>query len=256
MKEFLTWISTLSPLTLWITFGVVCLLLILYPNFSKLRRIFSIFFSFRRSRIKDFSWRHAEDFFLCTIKGKSYYWNPNGKSFIVEGGKIMLNWHVVGALRIDIEPIAQNVKGNYLSVIARQENNVYTLVAHTLWGTKTQELVIPKELYRTLQTINLSQDGHFSQRPQKLKRKSFLEPAFRGKRFTVKNIRATFKSVMNVPAMAEKRFYVKPPRTKLEKLRKWNSNEKSSLKKMFFFKPQRFNTIEIEDNEKLIEPKF
>lgn len=256
MKEFLTWIGTLSPLTLWITFGVVCLLLILYPNFSKLRRIFSIFFSFRRSRIKDFSWRHAEDFYLCTIKGKSYYWNPNGKSFIVEGGKIMLNWYVVGALRIDIEPIAQNVKGNYLSVIARQENNVYTLVAHTLWGIKTQELVIPKELYRTLQTINLSQDGHFSQRPQKLKRKSFLEPVFRGKRFTVKNLRATFKSVMKIPGMAEKRFYVKPPRTKLEKLRKWNSNEKSSLKKMFFFNPQRFNNIEIEDNEKLIEPKF
>lgn len=256
MKEFLTWIGTLSPFTLWIIFGVVCLLLILYPNFSKLRRIFSILFSFRRSRIKDFSWRHAEDFYLCTIKGKSYYWNPNGKSFIVEGGKIMLNWHVVGALRIDIEPIAQNVKGNYLSVIARQENNVYTLVAHTLWGTKTQELVIPKEVYRTLQTINLSQDGHFSQRPQKLKRKSFLEPVFRGKRFTVKNLRATFKSVMNLPGMAEKRFYVKPPRTKLEKLRKWNSNEKSSLKKMFFFNPQRFNNVEIEDNEKLIEPKF
>ena len=256
MKELLTWIGTLNQLTLWVSFGMVCLLLILYPSFPKLSRIISIFFSFRRSKIKDFSWRHAEDTYLCTIKGKSYYWNASGRSFIVEGGKIMLNWHVVGALRIDIEPIAQNVKGNYLSVIARQESNVYTLVAHTIWGTKTQELVIPKELYRTLQTINLSQDGHFSQRPQKLKRKSFLEPVFRGKRFTAKNLRQTFKSAMNIPGMAEKRFSVKPPRSKLEKLRKWNNNEKSSLKKMFFFNPQRFNNLEIEDNEKLIDPKF
>ena len=243
MKEFLTWIGTLSPLTLWIIFGVVCFVLILYPNFSKLRRIFSIFFSFRRSRIKDFSWRHAEDFYLCTLKGKSYYWNPNGKSFIVEGGKIMLNWNVVGALRIDVEPVAQNVKGNYLSVIARQENNVYTLVVHTLWGTKTQELVIPKELYRTLQTVNLSQDGHFSQRPQKLKRKSFLEPVFRSKRFSIRNLRATFKTLIKVPGISETRFYAKPPQKRTFYVRNWSNNVKSYMTKMVFFNPERFNQI-------------
>lgn len=246
MKEFLIWIGSLSPFTLWISFGAVCLLLILFPYFSKLRRIFSNFFSFRRSRIIDFSWRHAEDFFLYTIKGKSYYWNPNGKSFIVDGGKIMLNWHVIGALRIDIEPIAKNVQGNYLSVIARQENNVYTLVAHTLKGTITQELVIPKELYRTLQTINLSQDGHFCQRIQKLKRKSFLEPVFRGKRFSVKNLRLDFKSVINVPGLSVKRFYVKPPQKKAINVRYWNHRVKSYMTKMVFFNPERFSHLEKE----------
>ncbi|NBN99674.1 MAG: hypothetical protein EBV19_10620, partial [Flavobacteriia bacterium] len=204
------------------------------------------------AEVVDFSWRHAQDYYLCTLKGKSYYWNPDGKSFVLEGGKILLNWKVVGAFRIDIVEIGSNLSGNSVSVIARKEHNTYTLIAHTLWGKLTHVLEIPQEVYRTLQTVNFSEDGHFRQRPQKLKRTSFLEPVFRGKSLRVRNLRTTFAQLIKWRGMHHSRFYAKAPKVTYESKPRWHVNRNNSIKKMVFFKPQRFNSITIEEHDKLI----
>lgn len=256
MKEALTWIGEQSSLTLWLVFAGVCLLLILIPSYRKIVKLLSAFFSFRRAEVVDFSWRHAQDYYLCTLKGKAYYWNPDGKSFVLEGGKILLNWKVVGAFRIDIVEIGSNLSGNSVSVIARKEHNKYTLIAHTLWGKLTHVLEIPQEAYRTIQTVNFSEDGHFRQRSQKLKRKSFLDPVFRGKSLAVKKINSSFTSICRLLLKKNNRIYVKPKWVKQQQFKRWNISERNSLKKIFFFNPRRFDNIKIEQEEKLFDTKF
>lgn len=161
--KLVEWLSQLEPPILWGIFIVCATIMAIVPFLDKISKLIRFKFSDIQPEIHDFSWRLAPDHFLFRMKGKKYYLQSDGKEFLLEGGKILLSWKVSGAYQIDLLPIAENVKGNTACIVARKNNNKITLVAHTSKGKLTKELIIEKELFRELSTLNLSQELQFKQ---------------------------------------------------------------------------------------------
>lgn len=164
MSDFFQWLSELPPEFGWGFFIVVCALMAIIPYFSSIWNFLKILFKNEKVEIIDFSWRMAKDHFLTQYQGKSYYLTSEGKDFIIEGGKIILNWKVTGAYRIDILPIGNKIKGNTALVIARKNNAHFKLIAHTIRGKIVKELKIDPSLFKQLNTFNLSQEESFKQK--------------------------------------------------------------------------------------------
>jgi hypothetical protein len=161
--KLVEWISQLDAPILWGIFLLCATIMAIIPFWERISKLIRFKFSDVQPEIHDFSWRLAPDHFLFRMKGKKYYLQSEGKDFLLEGGKILLSWKVSGAYKIDLLPIAENVKGNTACIVARKNNNKITLVAHTSKGKLTKELIIEKELFCELSTLNLSQELQFKQ---------------------------------------------------------------------------------------------
>lgn len=162
-------IAALGEPTLWTIFLVCALLMAIFPFWRQIKKAVRIKFSNQKAAIHDFSWRLTPDHCLLTVKDNEYYLQSNGKQFILEGGAIILSWHVTGAYRVDINPLGDDIKGNAAVIAAKKERNRFILTAHTLEGKITKELMLDPSLFRTLDTFNLSQELHFNQKKYKLK---------------------------------------------------------------------------------------
>lgn len=163
MIQFFEWIATLNPNQAWGLFALICALMAFVPyakvSFSFLRLLFSN----QKPEINDFTWRVSEDHYLLKSKGKRYYLNASKQNFILEGGKLLLNWQVTGAYRIDVLPIGKKLKGNTAVIAAKRSQNHFKLIAYTTKGRLEKELIINPELFRDLATVNLSREDQFKQ---------------------------------------------------------------------------------------------
>lgn len=164
MSDIFKSFSELPPEIGWGIFITIFALMALVPYLGTIGRFLKVIFKNEKAEILDFSWRIAKDHFLTRFKGKSYYLSAQGKNFVIEGGKIILNWNVKGAYRIDLLPIGQKMKGNTAFVIARKDNCDYVLIAHTLKGKLTKTLSIAPENFRQIQTFNISKEDTFKQK--------------------------------------------------------------------------------------------
>lgn len=166
-------LASLGAPALWTIFIVCALLMAIFPFLSKIKKAYRIKFANQKAAIHDFSWRLAPDHHVLKIKDSEYYLQSNGKQFILEGGAIILSWHVTGAYKIDIAPIGEDLIGNTAVIAAKKANNHFILTAHTLVGKLTRELTLDPALFRNIDTFNLSKDLHFKQKIHRLNTKSF-----------------------------------------------------------------------------------
>jgi hypothetical protein len=164
MSNFFQWIATLSPPLVWSMFILLCLLLAIYPFHKQLKTIFKNKLSNVSPEIIDFSWRLTSDHFLFYFHENAYYINSKKNDFLIEGGKVMINWKVNGAYRIDIENIGQDLKGNSAWITISKQKNKFKLIAYTIKGKLIKNLEIDPNLIRTLDTLNLSNDVHFTRK--------------------------------------------------------------------------------------------
>lgn len=175
-------IAALGEPSLWTIFLVCALLMAIFPFWKQIKKAIRIKFSNQKAAIHDFSWRIAPDHYLFMVKDNEYYLQSSGKQFILEGGAIILSWHVTGAYRVDIHPLGDNIKGNTAVIAAKKERNRFMLTAYTLEGKLTKELELNPALFRTLDTFNLSQELHFKQKNHKLRTNALSEkPWMHGK---------------------------------------------------------------------------
>lgn len=270
MTKYIDWISQQEEKTLWIIFLSITLLFILLPNISFIYRFLKSIYLFKQARIIDFSWRVSPDIFLGKIENKEHFWHSNQHSFVIEGGKIILNWHVIGAYRIDLMPLKKRIKGNTAEIIAQKNNNRFQLIAKTAFKTLIQEIEIPKAYFKTVETMNFSGDNHFTYDSLQLKRQSLVSDLFNGKKLSAP-ISKIAKSLSNSSQVANwgklknhllKRHIngrshvgeIKNKELKLN-LKKWQPTSRLTLKKVYFFKPTRFNAALNENNNKLINEK-
>jgi hypothetical protein len=171
--KFFEWVASLPPQKAWGLFVLVCTIMAFVPyariSFLYLR----ILFGNQKPGIIDFSWRLAQDHFIFSLKGKRYYLNASRQNFILEGGKLILNWTVQGAYRVDVLPIGTKMKGNTAVISASKSNRKFTLIAYTTKGKLTKEISIEASLFRHLSTLNLSRENKFNQAGQQLNTTSF-----------------------------------------------------------------------------------
>lgn len=173
MIQFFEWIATLNPNQAWGLFALICSAMAFAPYAKVTFKWLRLLFSNQEPEIIDFSWRVSKDHFLLNTRGKKYYLNASKQNFILEGGKLLLNWHVRGAYRIDVQPIGKKLKGNTAVISAKRSQNCFKLIAYTTKGKLERELQIDPMLFRDLATLNLSQEEQFKQNKQARKTISF-----------------------------------------------------------------------------------
>jgi len=262
MKEFFEWIYELTTAQAWILFGLICIVLSIIPYLNIIFRIFIIFFRNEPSEIIDFSWRLAPDHLLIKKGEVSYYIRSNESQYILEGGKIILNWHVKGAYRIDIIGLGKKLKGNNAYVIARKDNCNYKLVAYTVTGKLERFLIIDPSLIKNLGTFNLSGEEQFKQRQFKDLVFKYPESQYIGQAFSKQSITKS-----NEIGQTMKKFLVGKrisdsllkPKTnahfgfsKLASLERIKLNKRlnhQSIVKIFGFNPGKYNQEIIKQNK-------
>lgn len=163
MIQFFEWIAAQNPNQAWGLFALICAFMAFMPYAKVSFKYLRLLFSNQKTEIVDFSWRVSKDHYLLKSKGMKYYLNASKQNFLLEGGKLLLNWHVTGAYRIDVLPIGKKLKGNSAVIAAKRSQNHFKLIAHTTKGKLEKELVINPDLFRDLGTVNLSREDHFKQ---------------------------------------------------------------------------------------------
>ena len=156
MRSFFIWLGSLDLIEGISLFGSVAFILFIMPFFPLLKNILKVIFSSEKAEIKSFNYSISNDHFLTKIDGKEYYLHPTKPGFVLNGGKIILNWKVTGAYRVDLIPIQKKIKGNSAQVIVSKDTTIFQLTAFTLRGRLRAELKLPIEDIKSIKTINIS----------------------------------------------------------------------------------------------------
>jgi hypothetical protein len=247
MTKFFTWVSSLPPEQSWGLFAFVCIVMAIVPFFDYFKRIVLILFRNEKAEITDFSWRVGKDHLLFTKPGKHYYLRSNGKQFILEGGKIFINWKVKGSYRVDLLPIKRNIKGNTVGIIARQNMTEFTLVAYTLKGKLEQKINLDPRLFRKINTLNISQEKHFRQKLQEKTTTSFVNSSWMSGKYTLERLKPLPSVLTKKLQNIENRINYKK---RIRHLKNWSSRDYASKVKsyanqrhlpMYAFHPKRYN---------------
>lgn len=206
MTTIFKWIDSLNPLQAWTLFGLVCIFLSIIPYYNTIKRVLIIVFSNEPSDILDFSWRMAPDHLLVKKGDKKYYIKSHETQFILEGGKLILNWHVRGAYRIDIVGLGKKIKGNSAFVVASKEKCSYTLIAYTIKGKLTKSITIDSTYIKTLNTFNISGGGQFKQQAFQHNNFSYSASNYTGLHFSKNGLRKLRRINLALPFILAKRI--------------------------------------------------
>ena len=266
MTSFFQWINELTPLQAWSIFGLCCFLLAILPYLHIIKRILIIFLTNESTEIKDFSWRMAPAHLLVNKNGIKYYIKSDETQFILEGGKIILNWDVKGAYRIDIVGLGKNVKGNSAHVIVRKNKLSYLLIAYTTKGKLYQQLEIDPSLIRNLNTFNISKEVQFNQSNFFHKTFSYASSQYNGLEYVKQELpQAKETSLFLTKKILKKNIHSSFLTFKLKKLFGFSNNTNSnknnlekrianqSMAKLYKFNPEKYNEAIYNYNKTLIQ---
>ena len=253
------WVGSLDEALLWSIFLLCAIIMAIVPFWSKIRKALKIKFTNQKSEILDFSWRLAPDHLLFKYKDKDYYLQSDGKQFVLEGGVIILSWHVVGAYQIDIEPVGTNLKGNTAVITAKKSACTFVLVAHTPKGKLRSVLEIDASLFRELKTFNLSKDLHYKQASQVLHTAPLTKSTWMHGKYKPGKMAALPKintnalnskvSRYNYLKMWERLHFLNPNKISKAKLKLYLSKQK--VIKTYTFHPNKYNEAISNSKEKL-----
>lgn len=252
MGTFFQWIATLSPPLVWSMFILLCLLLAVYPFNKQLKTIIINKLAKVTPEIVDFSWRMTSDHFLFYFQDNAYYITSKRNDFLIEGGKILINWDVKGAYRIDIENIGQNLKGNSAWVTVSKEKHVFKLIAFTINGKLEKNIEIDQDLIKSLDTLNLSKDVHFTKKGFNLTTKKLDFSLSRNGKLQNKiqtqslDFNKSKLNVIKVKELFKNKQFIKFGNLKSKRINlvRFEYRQKSlKLKKINFFNTKRYTTF-------------
>jgi hypothetical protein len=253
MKELFDWLSTLNSSLLSLIAVIAAAIMFLIPFMDQLKSIFWIIISNKKAEIVDFSWRLIPDSKIGEIAEKKFYLLKSEYPIIYEGMIILINWQVIGAYRIDIKPLGENLKGNAAKVVLSSEKYHYTLIAHTLKGKLKKELTIDSIKILKLKTFNISKELLYGQSNHILKTKKLVNynsfekfTYFFFRKLAYLSERVYFKR--NSLHMNVKRLYFNTT-LKEDKSKLRNTLTHSFKNKHFIFNPKAYNEA-ISDFEK------
>jgi len=165
MIELYRWFSLLDPLEAWLIFGAVILVLGLIPYSPMLYGITRVLIRREKAKIHAFEYAFSPDHKLAEVHKNEFYLLSPTMQFIVQGGEILITWHVTGAWRVDIDGIGKNLKGNGARVIANRNKPIFTLTAHTLKGKLQAVLQLPVDRIFDVKTTSFAQDRAWTYDP-------------------------------------------------------------------------------------------
>jgi hypothetical protein len=165
MIELYRWFSLLDPVEAWLVFGAVMLVLGLIPYTPMLYGITRVLIRREKAKIHAFEYAFSPDHKLAEVHKNEFYLLSPTMQFIVQGGEILITWHVTGAWRVDIDGIGKNLKGNAARVIVNRNKPTYTLTAHTLKGKLQAVLQLPADRIFDVKTTSFAQDRAWTYDP-------------------------------------------------------------------------------------------
>jgi len=163
MGEIFKFLGSLETEVQFTLFLLVMLAMAIFPYAGFLGKLIYLWFSNSKSQIVDFSWRLVPDLKIGETIDIDYYVTKSEKPILFNGMSLMLNWHVIGAYKIDIFPIGKNMKGNTAVVPLMAGKNVFILNAHTKKGKLNAEIIIDSSAVYKLATFNISREKYFGQ---------------------------------------------------------------------------------------------
>lgn len=163
MMEVFNYFESVSKATAWAVFSAVVLLFVLIPIGPLMGRAIRVFLSKEQPEIRDFSWRRIPNYKLAEDENRTLYLQSEKDSQCLQGTRLMLNWEVIGAFRVDILPIKKRISGNAALVTVQPFNRHFKLIAYTWKGKLSKELIIPSNAVFALNSMNLSHDASFGQ---------------------------------------------------------------------------------------------
>ena len=165
MIELYQWFSRLDPVEAWLVFGAVMLVLGLIPYTPMLYGITRVLIRWEKAKIHAFKYAFSPDHKLAEAHKNEFYLLSPTMDFIVQGGEILITWHVTGAWRVDIDGIGKNLKGNAARVIVNRSKPNYTLTAYTLKGKLRAVLQLPADRIFDVKTTLFAQDRAWTYDP-------------------------------------------------------------------------------------------
>ena len=165
MIELYQWFSLLNPVEAWLIFGTVMLVLGLIPYTFMLYGIARVLIRREKAKIHAFEYAFSPDHKLAEVHSNEFYLLSPTMHFIIQGGEILITWHVTGAWRVDIDGIGKNLKGNAARVVVNRSKPRYTLTAYTLRGKLRAVLQLPADRIFDVKTTLFAQDRAWTYDP-------------------------------------------------------------------------------------------
>ena len=165
MTSLFKWLGNLGVFNGTLLFAFICLILALAPYIRLLYKIFLIWRKKEKAEIRTFEYDISVDHKLKDSKGYSIYLLPQDQGFLVNGGKLLLTWNVVGAYRVDLDGVGRDLKGNGAWVIINRDKTTYLMTIHTLQGKKTKLLQIPKDKIIDVKTTAFTNQNSWNFNP-------------------------------------------------------------------------------------------
>jgi len=247
MINFFKWINNLDSLQAWGLFVLVAIILALIPYMGYVLSFLRIKFSNQKLEILDFSWRLIPDQLFEKSKERSLYYSSVGAPVLYEGMVILLTWKVVGAYRIDVNPLGSRLKGNSARVVIKKGDNLFTLVAYSPTGKITHDVIIKANDVRTLKTFNISNEKHFGQDKNELLVAKIASLKYNGLRYSMLSLSKLRKYFFSSIIYKSKR--IEPNTRKISFQTNLKSEKKGiqifiesqKLLKTYRFKPSAYN---------------
>ena len=158
MIRFYQFISDLTIIQGVLFFTPVLLIMVLVPFYRIIFNVLRLTISGEKPEIINF-----EILFSPLISEKEYILGGVEPNQIVSGSQATLYWQVKGASRVDLFPVAKDLRGNSTSVLITENNRDFTLSVHGLSGTVSQTISIPAENIKSLETHKISDNEIISQ---------------------------------------------------------------------------------------------
>ncbi len=156
METLFSYLASLESVELVIYFTLLSLILAVFPFSEIIIKNLKNFVSPTELEILYFNYQTRKIENLIEISGELIM-PQSSHNVLLNGSTIHFIWKVKGALKIDLLPIGENLKGNASSDIINNNNKKYTLVAHGFNGKKIESVIdLSQEIFYSIKTNPLA----------------------------------------------------------------------------------------------------
>lgn len=156
MEALFSYLGSLETADLVIYFILLSLILSVFPFSKIIVKYLRNFVSPTKLEILYFNYHTLKIENLIEISGELIM-PQSSQNVLLNGSIIHFIWKVKGALKIDLLPIAENLKGNASADIINSNKKKYTLVAYGFNGKKIESVIdLSQEIFYSIKTTPLA----------------------------------------------------------------------------------------------------
>ena len=180
-------------------FILLCLTLALLPYYEIIAKYGKQLII--RKELKIVYFKHATAPFVGIgkdSKGQALYGSHNNENLLICNSILNFVWQVEGAIRVDLLPIGNKLKGNAASVIIDSNVKKYTLVAHGFKGDKKESIIdFSESIFYKIHTEPLASNQVVFRDAPEIKATSYHNVALLNRNYTkskLNNLKYWFRS--------------------------------------------------------------